>query len=387
MLGRSPFLQGFAVSTLALGVFFLAAQILMWRVGEVDLDSIMDRQSSDPKGLILFSSGLDQNVALYKLRLVEKAHPDVIAVGSSRSMQVRKQFFKTSFINMGGAVNSVSQLDFIAGKISALEQKPKLVLLFVDPWWFNANSPRIGANTQVGEFPNMVSASMVYHAAALLRKNNWIEAANRSRNLGIHAIVTGDGFSSDGSYHYTDILSGKSQFSDVRFSSSLARIVQDQDLFAKSDSADAKLIQTACSAIVLLKKSSMDLVVIAPPFASAVSDKLSEGGYGYIKDVGGKLTRCAGGVPLFDFSSGQKIPGGSDCEFVDGFHGGDVLYARLLDVIAQNKPDAGSYFDRDFIGRFIERNTGFAGGVTRESFLDGREADFLGLGCPKKAGL
>lgn len=50
------------------------------------------------------------------------------------------------------------------------------------------------------------------------------------------------------------------------------------------------------------------------------------------------LKQCAGDVGLRLYLNIAQFPESSDCEFVDGLHGGDVVYARILMDIARGSP-------------------------------------------------
>ena len=53
----------------------------------------------------IYGTSLNQNTFSYKLELIKNVAPKIIALGSSRIMQFRKEDFNTSFINAGGAMN------------------------------------------------------------------------------------------------------------------------------------------------------------------------------------------------------------------------------------------------------------------------------------------
>lgn len=50
------------------------------------------------------------------------------------------------------------------------------------------------------------------------------------------------------------------------------------------------------------------------------------------------LKQCAGDVGLHLYPNMDQFPESSDCEFVGGLHGGDVVYARIRMDIARASP-------------------------------------------------
>jgi hypothetical protein len=376
------FFQGFWGAVLALGLLALAAQLLLAKVGELDLDSVIDRQRAAPPGSILFSSAVNQQAFAYKTKLYDRIAPDVVAVGSSRAMQVRSQFFKGRFVNVGGASNNVAELEKVADHIAA-GHRPGLVVLFVDQWWLNRRYPEASAPAQTPPFPRIVSADLLTQAAHALLRGNWIAQSFRSPNLGIYALVSNEGFSSDGSFYYLGTTTGMHAFQGARFSDTFARIAGDRDRMQKASEPDPVLVGRVCRTIGVFKRSAGHVVLVMPPFAGAVWNQMKKGGYEYMEKGAAELRRCSPDTPLFDFTSPQTIDGASDCEFVDGFHGGDVVYARMLRAIAGRDPAVAQHLNSAFVGSFIRDYAGAASGMSL--YLDPRrkEVDFQKLGCHK----
>jgi hypothetical protein len=377
------FFKGFIIGSLTLGGLFLAANVLLSRVGEIGLNSIINRQLSSKDENILFSSGINQYVFFYKLKLLDKINPKIIAIGSSRAYQVREQFFNQKFVNLGGTVHNLGDLEYLASQFNK-SQKLKLALLFIDPWWFNQDYNYLSNSLSSSYgFPEKISTSLAIHAVGWLRKGNWISAAARSKNLGLHAILSGAGYRRDGSYDYVDTMSGKAHFDDTQFSDTLTRIRESRDRFQKNDDADSYLVERACSAIIKIKRSIPNLVVIAPPFAGLVWEKMNEGGYTYIAKTNAMLANCLKDIDFYDLYSVKQISGSTDCEFIDGFHGGDVTYARILKYISGKNMTVKNSLANQFIDEFIQNNAGYAAGIIRNKFPTVKEIDFLQIGCAK----
>lgn len=376
------FFVGFASALVLLGALFGGLQLLLMKVGELCVGCVVAAQVSDRK--TLYSSGINQYFFGYKLRLMEAGQPQVIAVGSSRAMQVRGRFFTSRFVNLGGSVNNVGELEAFAGRLRESAIEPEYAIVFVDPWWFNSSyaaGPLGVANLQSP--PDMVSLPLVKAAALALTSGNWLSRFQESDNLGIHSILTGEGFAKDGSYHYTSVLSGTGHFGDAQFADTFDRIEHGNRRFERGDHADPKLLQRACAALRSIDSSVGAMLVIAPPFAMPVWSKMRAGGYGYIAEAHAGLAQCLGDIRFHDFASGDRVPGGNDCEFVDGLHGGDVTYARMLVVAAGDDSRLARHVDHAFIHDFIDTNGGHAGGLTTTLYANGTEPDFLGIGCRK----
>jgi hypothetical protein len=373
------FLQGLVAALLSLGLVVGALQLLMARAGEVGLAGVVDRQLAAPNGEVLFLSGINQNAYRYKEMLFDRTRPAAIAIGSSRALEVRSEFFNTSFLSMGGSVINLATLESVADHVAAAPARPALAMVFVDPWLFNARYTDNQAPTPT--YPSVVSADLLWFGLKSLRQGNWIAHAFQSPNLGIHALLREEGFARDGSQYYD--LTGAGQSYDLGFKTTFARIEGDRQNFQHGTRADPALVARICTAIGKIGRAAGHTVVVAPPFAGAIWKRLSQSDYGYIADGYRQLRACAGDAPFFDFTDPSRIPDSTDCEFVDGLHGGDVTYARMLRQVAAADPAARAYLRTDFLDRFVRTYAGHAGGANLLHNPGLREVDFLGLGCRK----
>ncbi|MDZ4154089.1 hypothetical protein [Methylicorpusculum sp.] len=375
------FTKGLVAGALVFVLFFLVWHVVLLKAGEIDIDRVIQQQSADSS--VLFSSGINQNAFSYKIKLMGETNPEIMAIGSSRAMQFRQAFFNVRFLNMGGTVSHVADLEQLSAEFYTLEDKPELVLLLIDPWWFNPNYPAVKHSHISAEYPDMINVDLILNAIKAFTRGNWMLAMMNSNNLGIHSILTGEGFSVDGSYHYSSTVTSAKPATDVQFSNTLSRIKKGTQRFEKANYADSDMIKRACDAIKLIEKSTSQLVVVAPPFSKKVWDGMEAGGYEYMQDAYSQLESCTN-IPVNDYSDPDSLMGSNDCEFVDGFHGGDTTAARMLMDILQKNAELNKYIDQVFVNQFIGEFSGNAAGITSSLILDKNETDFLNLGCQKQ---
>lgn len=377
MIERRFFL-GFVTALITLGLVMGAFQLFLTRVGEIGLARVVDRQLAAPNGDVLFLSGVNQNSHRYKLMLFDRQQPTTVAIGSSRAMEVRAEFFTGTFVTLGGAVNNLGNLESVADHVAKAAKRPELAIVYVDPWLFNT---RYTDNQgPVPAYPRYVSADMLWAGAKALRGGNWIAESFRSPNLGIHAIARNEGFAKDGSQYYN--LTGAGSY-DEKFALTFARIDGDKQNFQRNTRADPRLVGRICVAVKKLRAAGSAVAVVAPPFADRVWQRLSQPDYAYIADGYGQLQACLGDIPFFDFASPAKIADSTDCEFIDGLHGGDVTYARTLIQMAAADPAVRKQVDARYLADFAAKYRGHAGGTVLARDPAAREADFLKLGCTK----
>lgn len=375
------FTKGLVVGILVFAFFFLVSHVVLLKAGEIDIDRVIQKQSVDSS--VLFSSGINQNAFSYKVKRMHEANHEVIVVGSSRAMQFRQEFFNVRFLNMGGTVSHVANLEQLSKEFQTLGYKPALILLLIDPWWFNAHYPAAKHSHLSAEYPNFINFDLILNATKAFKRGNWLLGMRNSNNLGIHSILTGEGFSVDGSYHYTSTITSAKTSADVLFSNTLNRIKNGNQRFEKAKYADEAIVKRACDAIRLIEASGSQLVIVAPPFAKKVWSEMKDGGYEYIQDAYSQLESCTN-ISVHDYSSPDSLSGSNDCEFVDGFHGGDTTAARMLIDISQQDSKLNKNVDEAFVGKFIDEYSGNAGGVTTLMITNKAETDFLELGCHKQ---
>ncbi len=73
----------------------------------------------------------------------------------------------------------------------------------------------------------------------------------------------------------------------------------------------------------------------------------------------------------------------NDCEFIDGFHGGEVTYARILRAMADRWPALLSYVNMERLNAAIRDWQGHAL-VPDERLTNLPETDFMRFGCSKR---
>ena len=133
--------------------------------------------------------------------------------------------------------------------------------------------------------------------------------------------------------------------------------------------------------VEILEKTGAKLIIFFPPFSNAVNVRLNEmkEKYGYIEDIKSKLRNR--GVNYYDYTNALSL-GSSDCEFIDGFHGGEVTYMRILADLSQKESSLKGFVDFEYIMSSIGKFKGRAF-VPDMNVTNVKEVDFLGIGCDK----
>ena len=108
--------------------------LTLYQVGELRSYSYYIRPLQQDQLFGLAYSYYDKS---YKFHMTDEVtQPQVLALGSSRIMQVKCSVVSPdyTFYNAGGAIQSVRELSLF---ISKLHDSPQLILVNLDQWWFN----------------------------------------------------------------------------------------------------------------------------------------------------------------------------------------------------------------------------------------------------------
>ena len=351
----------------------------------------------------LFGSGVSQDFVDYKLQLYAAVKPQVVALGSSRVMQFRGAYFRRPFLNVGGTAGNLPVLRSTLDAMLRLH-RPEAVILGLDFWWF---MPRWNPDPFKEEPPT--SGSYVYSLDSLKKPWTWLLEGKiswrdllgpvlprslggfRDDRYGIMAQQPDDGFGSDGSWYYTGEITGQKRPFDYRFEDTLKQVRYGIKAFAPSpplkDSRDVGGISTAhldafAEIYCRLKARGIATYVFIAPLSITALDALRarEEDYPHLFRLRDAL--LARGIEVMDFTDPRTFAA-TDCEFVDGFHGGEVVYARILRDMADRWSSLLAYVDMDKINAVIRDWRGHAL-VPDPRLTDRPEVDFMRSDCPKR---
>ena len=204
----------------------------------------------------------------------------------------------------------------------------------------------------------------------------------RTTNFGLAALLDGSGVDVEGSYHYTWAFEMRKNI--VGFSETFNRIENSTNGFQYASKISLDRFGLVVEAIKILNDAGVQVILMIPPMAPAVVRKMREtNAYGIIEDLDLHLRRL--NSPFFNFHD-PEVVGSDDCEFADGFHGGEVTYLRLLKHMATEKQtNLEGYVDITKIDQMIRDSAGRINAykIPKSGDRSRKEVDFLGLGCKR----
>ncbi|MDO5483716.1 MAG: hypothetical protein Q4F27_02295 [Desulfovibrionaceae bacterium] len=346
----------------------------------------------------LFGSGVSQDFVDYKLQLYAAVKPEIAVIGSSRVMQFRGAYFRKPFLNMGGVAGNLAVL---RSTIDAMlrSHRPEAVILGLDFWWFLPQweaRPFTEVPPTSGSYTCGLESLKKPWAWLLEGKISPLDLARpllslggmgfREDRYGIMAQQTDDGFGPDGSWYYTAEITGQKPPFDYQFHDTLDQVRYGIKAFyrarAEQLGPDTEHLDALAEICCRLKARGIQLYVFIAPLSLRVLEamRLFEDGYPHLFRLREAL--AARGLDVLDFTDPRSFASG-DCEFVDGFHGGEIAYARILQRMADRWPALLSYVNMERIEIAVRDWAGHALlPDTRLTALP--ETDFNRFGCPKR---
>ena len=287
---------------------------------------------------------------LLKYRAVERLTPEVLALGSSRVLQIRSNYFKNpeAFYNAGRAVRRVR--DFRRFLETYPTNAPRVLILGLDQNFFDENfddfsdEPRLFTSSELGAGGRFIKGFK--GLAREVRKDKYQYTETKSaENIGAFARWTESGFRADGSYCYGGIISKGGNY---KFATTLKRIEQRGSRFEAAEEIHSAAVSEIAILLKECKNRGIHVVAFLPPFAERVYQEMkkSSSSYPYVFELHATLSPVFEefGMNLFDYSS-MKSLGASDYETIDGFHGSEVCYLRMMIDMCAEEPLLDKYID------------------------------------------
>ena len=267
----------------------------------------------------------------YKFHMTDEVcHPQVLALGSSRIMQVKRSVVNPdySFYNAGGAIQNAHELSLF---IKKLHESPKFILVNLDQWWFNRAyidedqpfSPSVYDEPSF-EFSKLGQLVCDFYTDFAKGKINLMKAFS-SDHIGLNAICNENGFAADGSRYQGDMIVAPELQEDYNFKNVLGRISNGNQRFQYGDRPDSTLLSAVDDFLSLCVARHIRVAAFLPPFAPFVYQQMQETVYDMLLPVFGKYENCS----LYDFTdvTDMKV---HNYDFDDGFHGSEIIYNGMI---------------------------------------------------------
>ncbi len=357
------YLKTYCVALILCFAFASFPMFYLYKIGEyTKLDTIVEQQQEKLPDKLLYGTGVNNNTFAYKVELLKHRQPKIAALGSSRVMQFRQTMFSEPFVNLGGTMGNIKSGLHILPEI--IEAHPNLVILGIDIWWFNKNHtlPHIPFKPPAKTFNPVLSLN---HSVLFLEwlKKGKLRFADIQQALGqpIHDYgVSGqkkDGYGPDGSYYYTRTVTGLEETDDAHFEDSFFRINDGTQRFEYASHIHRPHLDEFLELVQTLEEENIKTIIFFPPLAPDVYEHFmkKQENYKYVPEL--KSLLRDNDVKFFDFTNPADLQT-NNCEFIDGFHGGEITYMRILRELARNDNALKQSLKNDILDESIEKYKG-----------------------------
>lgn len=282
--------------------------------------------------------GLGYNEQTHYLKKVNANYhkAPVLALGTSRVMQFREFAFTEDFYNCGGAVfgNYHEYRNFLQN----LTYSPDILLLGLDCWVFNESwsadrTLYYDAIEEIEQEPRD-KAVLVQAIRDDWKKGKWSfgDLFHHGGNIGFNGKVRGDGFAYDGSYTYGEIIKQRASGEPIDFSNTIERIRNGNSRFEWGDCVWDETKRQLEDLLRYCEENDIYVVAFMCPFAPSVyAEMIGSGNYEYIDAA---VEYCETIFPTYGYEFYNFVDGSAivndDEYYVDGFHGGEIVYAKML---------------------------------------------------------
>ena len=294
-----------------------------------------------------------------KLNTVLNRKPGILALGTSRVMQIRSFFFKqpASFYNAGGGIDKVKQFDFFLKQIP-LRSQPTVVFVGLDQYFFNEKFDNLSTSDFDAEYNDNFSllaytfdnCFLIWHQ--LLSGKINFSSQHAGNFIGLNAGVNHNGFLFDGSYYYGERMQHPEIAKDYHFKDTFERIEKGIKRFEYSAAVNQKAIVSLDSFLSHCAARGIKVYGFLPPYANSVISKMRamSDNYRYIENLYNAVRPSFDkyAFKVFDFTDMSQA-GIMDKNFIDGFHGSDKVYLKMMMNMCGQDTSLNAYFDKEHL--------------------------------------
>ena len=283
-------------------------------------------------------------------RIVTHPKSTVLVLGSSRVLQFRKEMFNVTFYNAGYTVSSIKDLVPFLQSLPK-EKYPSYLIVGLDQWMFNKEWDDLSGVIPIGKWsssfstkPNFSEFTNIWHDL-LTKKVRMIYYNNVDDNVirvGLMSYVNNRGFRNDGSMDYGNqiekLLKNDNSAFDFEYKDTYNRIEEGIRMFQYGETVNNSALNELDNFLKFCISNDIYVIGFLPPFADKVNERFKiSGNYHYMDQIYLQAIEYFKkyDFELYDFTYLNHF-GSFDLETVDGFHGGELTYSKLLIKMIEN---------------------------------------------------
>ncbi|MDO8602212.1 MAG: hypothetical protein Q7R62_03800 [bacterium] len=344
---------------------------VFYRSGELlSNDEMVARLTSDSP--VLIGTAYSNPVDYLFLQSTLITEPDIVVIGSSRSGQLRSNFFKPGVKEITAyGFHKITHLRRFLEHVPA-EKSPKVLMLGLDQRFFSPNyySPSIDNIDTLLTKPMPLQEifakwSQVY-TDYFKGKFTLQELSNNSGSaVGMLAIARGAGYRNDGSHDMGDIVESPEdpKSNDYQYKASLSFIDRGIEGFEYGQEISSGALSELKSILSQAKERNIYVVGFSPPFAPPVYEKIKSisdlAKYGYMSAIPAtfKALFDSYGFGYFNFTDPKSL-NLTSAQFADGTHTTERGSLMLLIKMIEADPTLKKYTDMNSLRARLQKASG-----------------------------
>ena len=287
----------------------------------------------------------------YKSEMTRLMNPEVLILGDSRPLQIRSSFFKDDITVYNASYSVINTEDMKYFLESQKNSNIRIVIISLSHFSFNANFADIITPTH-DEYVNPIRGNglPIPTVAKFILKDmadnklgirQYISTLFEVNSIGMNAKLNKNGMLPDGSFFYGNTYATCDTQPDPlpRLEDALNRISEGNMRFQYGKHANPKAFQSLESFLSYCSDNEIYVIAFAPSYAPSINDAMYARGedYQYQVEMLEKIPSIFDkyGFEFYDYTNATHL-GCTDFYYLDGFHGGDVVYLRMfIDMIEQ----------------------------------------------------
>jgi len=354
---------------------FLIPFVVLYKAGELSTSKSIVLRQTESKKAFLVGMAYGNAYKYYKItNLLERKSPDVIALGTSRTLQFRKEFFKKNvkFYNAGLGVARLEGFRPFLKRIPA-GSEPKLIVIGLDQNFFNKRwvdykqdniDAQLDSDLSPAQkfFDNWLQVYKDYFAGKLRLSGIFHKKrASEIEKIGVLAVLKDEGFRNDGSYRYNDDKTTRM----AKIKEALESLNTGGGVFTYGRGISGASIKELAAILDECGKRGIYVIGFLPPYPHKIYKKMQnmKSAYRYVFELKGQLQPIfvEHGFGFFDVSDLREL-GASDSEALDGYHASEKAYLRLLIQMAKKNKVLRAFVNIEYLEARLKK-TPAEGGI------------------------
>ncbi len=370
---KGAFLARYLASFVVSGLLFVA--ILVVFLAATNELFVFSRDNIETDEDLLWGAAFGQSHDAYKLARARYTKPDLLIVGSSRVTQFRDVMAPGARFYNAGQVSDAFTSTFRFLTNLYQYHKPKVVILGIDPWWFDPGRQddcvvdRSVCFRQIDfDYRGLVTAAVAEGfkprilLATLRGKVRFEEDfLGHRRPVGLRAATTGQGFRPDGSDQFAAVVLNESFYRrwdgygyDDGFRFHRRLIENHKGRFSYTGPLSQPVKELFRDILRFNRQNDVNTVIFLPPISKLIYEVINRSPE-HRKYIA-RFERTVDficrseGIPFFNFQDIMTLEL-TDEHFYDGVHGDEVVYLEIMRKLTANVPELQSLIDVDQLER------------------------------------